>query len=317
MYATDTAQVASASPGLSRSDVLDLAASLKGRVLVNEPMSRHTTFRIGGPADCLIEARCLDDVRAAVQWLSRTGLPAKVIGNGSNLLVADRGIRGGVIRLAAPLGAVEFNSESVIVGAGARLSRLIRAAAAAGWSGLESTVGIPGTVGGAIVTNAGTDTGSFGDLVTEVTLLDHRGQVVVLRNSELKYGYRSSILPNSRMIVIEARLRLTRARQEEIRAKMERLWHKRSRRQPLRQRCAGSVFKNPDLAPAGKLLDRAGAKGMRVGDAQVSLKHANFITNRGRATAADVRRLIGNLQELALRVHGLRLEPEIEFAGEW
>jgi UDP-N-acetylmuramate dehydrogenase len=302
---------------MTRSDVADLVASLSSRVLLNEPMSRHTTFGIGGPADLYIEAGSVEDVRAALRWLAEKGLPAKIVGNGSNLLVADRGIRGGVIKLARPLGGIEFNGESVVVGAGAKLARLLEDAAAGGWSGLESTVGIPGTVGGAIVTNAGTESGCFGDLVTEATLLDERGQLVVLRNSELHYSYRSSILPGTRLTVLQARLRLERADPQEIRAKMERLWGKRSRRQPVRQRSAGSVFKNPELAPAGKLLDRAGGKGMQVGDAQVSSKHANFIVNRGRASAADVRRLVEQLQELTLRVHGIWLEPEIEFVGEW
>jgi UDP-N-acetylmuramate dehydrogenase len=317
VYAIDAALLQSASTRISRSDAADLVAAIKGRVLLHEPMSRHTTFGIGGPADLFVEARSTEDVRAALLWLRERGLPTKVIGNGSNLLVADRGLRGGVVKLAPPLGGIEFNSDGAIVGAGARLARLLQAAANLGWSGLESTVGIPGTVGGAIVMNAGTDTGTFGDLVTEVTFLDERGEVGVLRNSELKYSYRSSILPGTRLIVLQARVRLERADPAEIRAKMERLLAKRARRQPLRQRCAGSVFRNPELAPAGKLLDRAGGKGMHIGDAQVSLKHANFIINRGHATASDVRHLIEQLQELALRVHGIWLEPEIEFAGDW
>jgi UDP-N-acetylmuramate dehydrogenase len=295
----------------------ELQAALRGPVRLNEPMSRHTTFRIGGCADIFIQPKDEDDLHAAVSWVRQAGIPFRVIGNGSNLLVADAGIRAAVIRLAPALRDIRFNGEGVIAGAGATLAAVVNRCASAGWSGLESTVGIPGTVGGAIVTNAGTDTGSIGDMVQDAVVMDQGGNVFNVRCSDLHYGYRCSSLTLSRHIVLRARLRLTQAEPVEVRAKMQRLHLKRSSRQPLDCRSAGSVFKNPPEIAAGKLVDRAGCKGLRVGDAEVSTKHANFIINRGRATAADVRALMCEVQQRVLRLHGIWLEPEIELVGEW
>jgi UDP-N-acetylmuramate dehydrogenase len=295
----------------------ELQTALRGEVRLNEPMSRHTTFRIGGCADVFIQPRDESDLGAAVSWLRRANIPFRVIGNGSNLLVADAGIRAAVIKLAPAFRDIHFNSQGVIAGAGAALAAVVSRCAAAGWSGLESTVGIPGTIGGALVTNAGTDTGSIGDLVQDAAVMDQAGNVVELRCAELNYGYRCSSLTLSRHIVLRARLRLTRTDPAEVRAKMQRLHLKRSSRQPLGCRSAGSVFKNPPEIAAGKLVDRAGCKGLRIGDAQVSDKHANFIVNRGRATAADVHNLMCEVQQRVLRVHGIWLEPEIELIGEW
>jgi len=295
----------------------ELRSALRGEVRPNEPMSRHTTFRIGGCADIFIQPKREDDLRTALEWARQVGVPFRVIGNGSNLLVADAGIRAAVVKLAPAFREIHFNSLGVVSGAGARLATVVERCAQAGWSGLESTVGIPGTVGGAIVTNAGTDTGAIGDLVQEAVLMDEAGNVFVLNCSELNYGYRCSSLTLSRHIVLRARLRLTKADPLQVRAKMQRLHMKRSSRQPLNRRSAGSVFKNPPQIAAGKLVDRAGCKSLRVGDAEVSTMHANFIINRGRATAADVRGLMTEVQQRVLRIHGIWLEPEIELAGEW
>ncbi len=301
---------------LSR-EIKDLQELLRGQVRLHEPMSRHTTFRAGGPADIFIQPRDEKDLRAAITWLRAAGAPLRIIGNGSNLLVADAGIRAAVIRLAPAFGVVQFNGEGVVAGAGARLATVVERCAQEGWSGLESTVGIPGTVGGAIVTNAGTDTGSIGDLVHEAVVMDQEGNILSVRSAQLGYGYRRSSLTLSRHVVLRTRLRLSRADPLEVRTKMQRLHLKRSSRQPLDCRSAGSVFKNPLQIAAGKLVDRAGCKGMRVGDAEVSSKHANFIINLGRATAADIRALMSQVQERVLRVHGIWLEPEIELMGEW
>lgn len=299
------------------SEIKELQEALRGEVRLNEPMSRHTTFRIGGCADIFIQPRDENDLRTAVAWLRAAGAPVRVIGNGSNLLVADAGIRGAVIKLAPAFAEIRFNSEGVVVGAGARLASVVNRCAEAGWSGLESTVGIPGTVGGAIVTNAGTDTGWIGDLVQAAVVMDQAGNTFDVRCAELDYGYRCSSLTLSRHAVLRARLRLSRADPIEVRAKMERLRVKRSSRQPLHCRSAGSVFKNLPQIAAGKLVDRAGCKGLRVGGAEVSSRHANFIINRGHATAADVRALMGEIQQRVLRIHGIWLEPEIELVGEW
>ncbi len=293
----------------------DLRRRVRGRVRVCEPMARHTTFRIGGPADIFFEPLDADELIAAISFAREKGLPAKVIGNGSNLLVGDRGIRGLVIRLAPSFSEVHWHASGAAVGAGTRLARLVEEAADAGLSGLESTVGIPGTLGGALATNAGTDTGSIGDLVAGATVLDEQAQVREWSASQLAYRYRHSSLNGTRVVVVSAQLRLQPAPQDDIRAKMERLRQKRASRQPLRAWSAGSVFKNPPGVAAGKVLDRAGAKGLRVGDAQVSRKHANFFINLGQATAAEMKELIERTHALALRRYELDLELEIEWLG--
>lgn len=294
----------------------DLRARLRGRVSISEPMARHTTFHIGGPADIFVQPRDVHDLAEVAAFARAKGLPAKVIGNGSNLLVADGGVRGIVIRLGPGFSELEWLDDGVVAGAGVRLARLVKQATEVGLSGLESTVGIPGTLGGALATNAGTDTGSIGDLVLAATVLDAEGELREWGAAQFTYRYRYSSLGASQAVVLAARLRLERAEPDTIAAKVERLRHKRSSRQPLRAWSAGSVFKNPRGVAAGKVLDRAGAKGMRVGDAQVSSKHANFLINRGRATAADMLELIERAHALALRRYGIDLELEIECIGE-
>ena len=294
----------------------ELRSRIRGRVRIWEPMARHTTFRIGGPADIFIQPLDTDDLTELIRFAAAKGLPIKIIGNGSNLLVGSKGIRGIVVRLAPNFSDIQWLKDGAVAGSGARLGRLVKEAAEAGLSGLESTVGIPGTLGGALATNAGTDTGSIGDLVLKATALDEHGEPRDWTAAQFAYRYRHSNLSAAKAMVLSARLRLQPAPQENIWAKMERLRHKRASRQPLRSWSAGSVFKNPRGVAAGKVLDRAGAKGLRVGDAQVSHKHANFFLNRGRATAADMRQLIDRTHELALRRYGIDLDLEIEIAGE-
>jgi len=294
----------------------ELGRLLRDKVIMTEPMSRHTTFRIGGPADIFVQPHDVEDLRQAVHFASSHGIPFKVIGNGSNLLAGDRGIRGMVIRLAPNFSEIEWFNDGVKVGAGARLSRLVKESAEVGLSGLESTVGIPGTIGGALATNAGTDTGSIGDLVVEATVLDEEGELQQWTAEQFAYRYRYSSLGSTRSTVISARLRLEPGTQEDIIAKVNRLRQKRAGRQPLRAWSAGSVFKNPRGVAAGKVLDRAGAKGRRIGQAQISRKHANFLVNRARATASDMRELVAWAHELALRRYGIDLELEIELVGE-
>lgn len=292
----------------------ELRRIIRGRVLVREPMSRHTTFHIGGPADLFVIPVEVDDLVAARQFARSHGLPFKVIGNGSNLLVSDRGLRGLVVRLTPHFNRVEWLEDGVRVGAGVRLAKLVKEACTAGLSGLESTVGIPGTVGGAIVMNAGTDTGSMSDLVIDATIVDG-GEVQQWSADRLAYGYRASSIARAGVTVVEARLRLQPAPPGEIQQKMVRLREKRASRQPLHAWSAGSVFKNLRAVAAGKALDRGGAKGKRFGDAQVSWKHANFFVNCRRATADDMLRLIEWAHTLVLRRYGLHLEPEIELVG--
>ena len=294
----------------------ELRSIVRGRVLRDEPMARHTTFRIGGPADIFVQPLDADDLAAVIRFARSKGLPFKVIGNGSNLLVGDRGIRGIVARLAPNFSDVEWLADGAVVGGGARLPRLVKEAGEVGLSGIESTVGIPGTLGGALATNAGTDTGSIGDLVVGATVLDEEGELREWTAAQFAHRYRHSSVASSKVIVVSARLRLQPASKDDIRAKVDRLRQKRAGRQPLRDWSAGSVFKNERAVAAGKVLHRAGAKGHRVGDAQVSMKHANFLVNRGRARADEMRELIAWAHSLAVRRYGIDLELEIEMVGQ-
>jgi UDP-N-acetylmuramate dehydrogenase len=294
----------------------ELTTLLRGRVRVGEPMARHTTFRIGGAADLFVQPHDEEDLATTLRFARDKGFPCKVIGNGSNLLVSDGGIRGVVVRLAPRLADVEWLEDGAHVGAGARLATLVKQACEVGLSGLESTVGIPGTLGGALATNAGTDTGSIGDLVVGATVLDHDGELRQWTAEQFAYRYRHSNLGSSRATVIRAHLKLEPAAKDDVLAKVDRLRQKRSGRQPLRAWSAGSVFKNPRAVAAGKVLDRAGAKGHRVDDAEVSRKHANFLINRGHATAAAMRELIAWAHDLGLARYGIDLELEIELIGE-
>jgi len=294
----------------------ELRSRLRGRVRTFEPMARHTTFHIGGPADLLVEPADVDDLVATVGFATEKGLPLKLVGNGSNLLVGDKGIRGLVVRLAPRFSQVRWREDGVVVGAGARLQRLLKEAAQVGMSGLESLVSIPGTVGGALVMNAGTDVGAIGDLVVSATALDASGVVHRLDACDLAYRYRHSCLREGRLSVLEAELRLTSSDPEGVTRKMERLRAKRESRQPIRAWSAGCAFKNPRGVAAGKILHRAGAKGLRAGDAEVSHKHANFIINRRRATAGEVKELIARAHALAMRWYGIDLELEIELVAD-
>lgn len=295
----------------------ELARRIPGAsVRAYEPMASHTTFRIGGPADIYVQPLNLEQLAEVTRFAREHGLPVMVIGNGSNLLVGDRGVRGIVVRLAPSFSDIEWLDDGLVAGGGARLAKLVRDSAEAGLSGLESTVGIPGTLGGALAMNAGTDTGCIGDLVASATMLEESGEVREWDETQLAYKYRHSGIRAAKVAVLSARLRLRPAPVEEIRAKIERLRQKRASRQPLTAWSAGSAFKNPRGAAAGKVLHRAGAKGMRMGDAQVSTKHANFLINRGRATAAEMRELIERAHALASRRYGIDLELEIEMIGE-
>ncbi|MCJ7750950.1 MAG: FAD-binding protein [Armatimonadetes bacterium] len=220
----------------------ELRSIVRGRVLRDEPMARHTTFRIGGPADIFFQPLDVDDLAAVSRFSRAKGLPFKVIGNGSNLLVGDRGIQGIVARLAPNFSDVEWLEDGAVVGGGARLARLVKEAWEVGLSGLESTVGIPGTLGGALATNAGTDTGSIGDLVVGATVLDEEGELREWTAAQFAYRYRHSTVATSKVIVVSARLRLQPASKDDIRAKVDRLRGKRAGRQPLRAWSAGSVF---------------------------------------------------------------------------
>jgi UDP-N-acetylmuramate dehydrogenase len=275
----------------------------------------HTSLRCGGPADIFVLPQDVDDVRKALVYADKEKLPVVVLGGGNNVLVKDRGIRGIVVKLEGCLGRWEFHGEEVTIGAGAGLSAMIREAASLGLGGLECLVGIPATIGGALAMNAGTPDGAIGDFVSAVYFLHADGTIGELKPSAGTFAYRTFNFPPG-AIVLGARLALHRKPQKEIYAEIKaRLKHKKST-QPLALASAGCVWKNPDFDQAGRLIEKAGLKGKRVGAAEISAKHANFVVNRGGATAADILALIDMAFEKVLRVHGVKLQPEIRIFGE-
>jgi UDP-N-acetylmuramate dehydrogenase len=306
------------SPAAVTDDLLQaLTIHVRGRIVRNEPMASHTTFRVGGPADLFLAPADAEDLAVMLELLYAAHVPVRVIGNGSNLLVADAGIRGAVICLTPHFASLTHAEDMITAGAGAKLWRAVHYAAEQSLSGLESTMGIPGTIGGALVMNAGTDVGSISDLVVSADFLTASGERLVKSGEQLDYGYRCSALQGGNLIVLSTQLRLTPSAPDVIRAKMTRLEAKRTSRQPTRCHTAGSTFKNPEDIAAGKLLDRAGAKGYRIGGAEVSEKHANFILAHTGATASDIRNLAHWMHRRVHEAFGYDLEMEIELLGEW
>ncbi len=292
-----------------------MLGEIRGEVRFKEPLAFHTSLRIGGPADIFVLPQDVDDVRKAIGYAEKEKLPVVVIGGGNNVLVKDRGLRGIVIKLEGCLGRMEFHGEEVTVGGGAGLSTMIREAAAIGLGGVECLVGIPATIGGALAMNAGTHDGAIGDFVSAVYFLHADGTIGELKPTAGAFAYRTFNFPPG-AILLGARLTLHRKPQKEIYAEIKARLKQKKATQPLALASAGCVWKNPDADYAGRLLEKAGLKGKRLGGAEISAKHANFIVNRGGATAADVVALM----EMALeRVHkqaGVRLQPEIRILGE-
>lgn len=294
----------------------ELNALLPGQVKANEPMARHTTWRIGGPADIFVEPAGVKELARLVTWVYGRDLPLYFIGNGSNLLVKDGGIRGIVVKIGRAFGQVQVRETTLIAGAGTMLGLLASVAQKSGVGGLEFATGIPGTVGGAVVMNAGANGSSMADLVQEVMVMDLSGELERRNAGELGFGYRTSNLLGSSLVVLEVTCRGVARDPDRIRADMEQYLARRRASQPLSYPSAGSVFKNPPGKTAGWLIEQAGCKGMRQGDAQVSLVHANFIVNLGRATARDVQILIHRVQQLVYERFGITLTLEVQILGE-
>lgn len=293
-----------------------LQTGITGEVLVREPLAGYTSWRIGGPADLLVLPRTVADVGTAIQFSREHGLPLTVIGNGTNILVLDQGIRGMVLRLAPGLRQVRFENDRVVAEAGISLPLLARLASRQGLSGLEFAAGIPGSLGGAICMNAGAHGQTIGDLVETVTVFDYSGKEATMTASEVGFGYRQSRVAELGQIVVKVVLKLNPGIKEEIAARMRQNLRQRRQGQPLNLPSAGSVFKNPPGDYAGRLLEAAGVKGWRVGDAQVSPKHANFIVNLGQARAEEVLLLIGKIRRQVAEKFGVELELEVLPLGE-
>lgn len=287
------------------------------RVLVNEPMAGHTTFRIGGPADYFIEAADAEEIRGVIAVCREEGLPWFVLGRGSNLLVGDRGFRGVVLSVYRAFQGMEIDHETVTVKAGTLLTTLTGKLLEEALTGMEFASGIPGTVGGAVMMNAGAYGGEMKDIVREVTVLTPEGEIRCLNAAEMKFGYRTSVVKEKEYIVLSAVLELKKGDREEIREKMQELKAKRIEKQPLEYPSAGSTFKRPEGYFAGKLIMDAGLAGARVGAAQVSEKHCGFIVNTKDASAADVRELMRQVQKTVEEKYGVCLEPEVRFLGEF
>jgi UDP-N-acetylmuramate dehydrogenase len=299
---------------------------MRGRRYVSVPMARYTSLRVGGPADLLLVPADVDELRAIVACASELGMPLTWLGNGSNLIVRAGGIRGIVVSLhdamnhVTALGPVPWQEMGygdpvwVRVGAGVPLTRVLHLVIRDGLKGLSFAVGIPGTLGGAIVMNAGTEVGATWDVVECVRLLLLNGEMIDVRPEEVAVGYRFAALPEH-SAVLEASLRAVRGSPTEVREGVRQLYRCRRASQPLAYANAGSIFKNPPGERAGRLIDRLGLKGYHIGDAQISFKHANFIVNRGQASAGDIVALIDYVKRHVLARTGILLEEEVRIVG--
>jgi UDP-N-acetylmuramate dehydrogenase len=306
---------------VNTSDLAALAIErgLRGRVLANEPLSRHTSFRIGGPADFLVAARAEKELCAWVAFARELGMPSLVMGGGTNLLVADEGVRGLVIENRSSDITIDVPSRTVNAQAGVSLSRLAHETASGGSAGLEWAVGIPGTVGGALVSNAGAFDGTIADVARSVRVLDGQGQIRNLPAEGLGFGYRASRFrdgPSRGEVILSAQFELAPESMKVLLRRIDRYRASRRASQPT-QPSAGSVFKNPPAMSAGRLIEEAGLKSRRIGDAQVSPKHANYIVNLGRARAQDVLELIDLIKHEVYKRFQVELELEIELVGQW
>lgn len=285
-------------------------------IFMEEPMKKHTMFRVGGPADVLVQPD--ETALAAILALCRQyHVSYSFIGNGSNLLVGDKGIRGVVIEMTDPMGNIEVDGTKITAQAGAMLSKIANTAASNGLGGMEFAAGIPGSVGGAVVMNAGAYGGEMKDIIEKVYVLDENGAQLELDRDALDLGYRHSCIPEKKYIVTKVVLELVPRNEAEIRSEMKELNEKRAEKQPLQYPSAGSTFKRPEGYFAGKLIMDAGLRGYQVGGAQVSEKHCGFVINKGDATAADICQLMRDVSDKVQAQFGVVLEPEVKMIGEF
>jgi len=288
---------------------------IKGEVLFDESMRNHTSFRIGGPAEVLVAPKDELDLKESLRFCGRIGVRPIVIGNGTKLLVSDEGIPGIVVKISGCLDSVFVSGTDVRVGAGRLLTNLSRSVSDQGLSGLEFAVGIPGTVGGGVVMNAGAHGSMMSDVVTNLTVMDLEGNINKRTRNELSFGYRHSGLQDGPGIIVTVEICLKKGDAEITRERMREYVRWRSENQPQGFPTAGSTFKNPADISAGKLIDMAGLKGLRIGNAKISEKHANFIINLGNARASDVLLLMRRTQEEVQKKFGVNLQPEIRVLG--
>lgn len=282
-------------------------------VLEKEPMKKHTTFRIGGEADCFVCVENTLQLKEVQAYLQSLQIPYYVLGNGSNLLVSDEGYRGVIIEIADKMSDIRVEGNYIVAQAGALMSKIAHVALENGLTGFEFAAGIPGTIGGGVVMNAGAYGGELKDVITTVEVINRDGEILLLDNAAMEFGYRTSILKKQPYIVTEVKIALQEGAREDIKATMDDLGKKRREKQPLEFPSAGSTFKRPEGHFAGALIMNAGLRGFQVGDAQVSEKHCGFVINKGNATAEDVRELIRQVQKEVKAQFDVDLEPEVIF----
>lgn len=287
------------------------------RVKKEEPMRLHTTFRVGGPADLFVSPNSVEEVRKVTALCREEGVPYYIMGNGSNLLVSDQGYRGVIIQFYKEMNDISVEGILLRAQAGALLSAVANRALSESLTGFEFAAGIPGTLGGACVMNAGAYGGEMKDVLKSVTVLTQEGEVLTLSNEELELGYRTSVIARKHYIVLEAEIALSEGKKEEIQAVMDDLKERRITKQPLEYPSAGSTFKRPEGYFAGKLIQDAGLCGFQVGGAQVSEKHCGFVINKDHATAAEIAELIRQVSEKVEAQFGVKLEPEVKRLGEF
>ncbi len=292
-----------------------MLGEIRGEVRFKEPLSFHTSLRIGGPADFFIVPQDVDDIRMALAFADKEQLPVEMVGGGNNLLVRDRGIRGVVLKLEGCLGRAEFHGEEAIAGAGVSLSALIREAAALNLGGLECLVGIPATIGGAVAMNAGTLDGGIGDFVSAVYFLHPDGTMGEFKPGAGSFSYRMFSAPPG-AVIIGARLGLHRRPTAEIVKEIKQRLKQKKSSQPLALASVGCVWKNPPGETATRLIEKVGLKGKRLNGAEISAKHANFIVNRGGAAASDIKALMQLTLDRVRNHFGITLEPEMKTLGE-
>lgn len=287
-----------------------------GTVLPNEPMSKYTTWKIGGPADALIVPENKQQLANLIRRLYEEQIPWLMVGKGSNMLVSDRGIRGAVIKLGRGMEQIQFRGTEVEAGGGASFVRLSIMAGKEGMTGLEFAGGIPGTVGGAVYMNAGAHGSDVSRIFKSAEIVLETGELVTYNARDMEFAYRHSILHGSRGVVANAIFTLEEGDRLEIAAAMATYKDRRRKTQPLQQPCAGSVFRNPTGDHAARLIEAAGLKGRTIGGAQISELHANFIVNTGQATAEDVLALMELIKDTIATKYDIALVPEVYFVGE-
>jgi UDP-N-acetylmuramate dehydrogenase len=286
-----------------------------GTLLLDEPMSQHTTFQIGGPADYFVMAKTIQEVAHVVRLTKQYGIELTIFGNGSNVLVLDGGIDGLVLQFGTNMADIRHHAERVISGAGAMLADVAKFAAVQQLTGLEFAVGIPGSIGGAVFMNAGAYNGEIKNVISAVVAVCPDASIYRFTKEELQFDYRHSVFQQNHCIICEVEMELSIGSRSAIYDRMQELTFRREAKQPLEMPSAGSTFKRPNGYFAGTLIEQTGLKGLRVGGAEVSAKHAGFVVNTGGATAQDVLDLIGQIQQRVQIEHGVLLNPEVRVIG--